>query len=178
MLVVAQKLIYCFDPSRFDPGIKALLLSADVSEREFLRNSFWTPLFGDWPYHVKERIALKKTFYLTPEWWLPFCWDSNLNLHNTDDLVASWHSITSAALSVLGFESKIKKFPWFYPPCTLSTALQNGISRGKSRGCPALEGSSVGIQPSTAEMVQGCCNLGPFSFHLSQSEHKIKWNSK
>lgn len=40
MLVVAQDLIYCFDPSRFDPEIKALLLSGDVSEREFLRNSF------------------------------------------------------------------------------------------------------------------------------------------
>lgn len=40
MLVVAQELICCFDPSRFDPEIKALLLSADVSEREFLRNSF------------------------------------------------------------------------------------------------------------------------------------------
>lgn len=38
MLFVAQELIYCFDPSRFDPEIKALLLSADVSEREFLRN--------------------------------------------------------------------------------------------------------------------------------------------
>lgn len=40
MLVVELELIYCFEPSRFDPEIKALLLSADVSEREFLRNSF------------------------------------------------------------------------------------------------------------------------------------------
>lgn len=40
LLVVAQELIYCFDPGRFDPEIKALLLSADVSEREFLRSSF------------------------------------------------------------------------------------------------------------------------------------------
>lgn len=60
MLFVAQELIYCFDPSRFDPEIKALLLSADVSEREFLRN-FWTPLFRNWPYHVKRIVALKKT---------------------------------------------------------------------------------------------------------------------
>lgn len=46
----------------------------------------------------------------------------------------SRHSITPAALSVLGFECKIRKFPWFYPLCTLSTASQHGISRGKSRG--------------------------------------------
>lgn len=46
MLVVELELIYCFEPSRFDPEIKALLLSADVSEREFLRNSIWTPFLG------------------------------------------------------------------------------------------------------------------------------------
>lgn len=40
MLEVAEELIYCFDQSRFDPEIKALLLWADISEREFLRNSF------------------------------------------------------------------------------------------------------------------------------------------
>lgn len=40
MLVVAQELIHCFDSRAFDPGIKALLLSAGVSETEFLRNSF------------------------------------------------------------------------------------------------------------------------------------------
>lgn len=40
MLEVAEELICCFDQSRFDPEIKALLLWADISEREFLRNSF------------------------------------------------------------------------------------------------------------------------------------------
>lgn len=40
VLVIAQELICCFDSSRSDPEIKALLLSADVPEREFLRNSF------------------------------------------------------------------------------------------------------------------------------------------
>lgn len=73
-------------------------------------------------------------------------------------MVASRHSITSTALSLLGFECKIKKFPCFCPPCTLNTASQHGISRGKSRGAedvllsraPAREFSSAQQSPLKA----------------------------
>lgn len=47
---------------------------------------------------------------------------------------------------MLGFQSKTKKFPCSYPPCTPSTASQHGISRGKSRGAEGVLLSRAPVQ--------------------------------